>query len=102
MEEAASRSTPKSAGTFWLGAAWRWLQVAVANPPAEPEDPPACEVGPCRNGATCVDMLHAFINDVNDGLEEAFQQHLTAEHTEAHTSMKLRARISLFNLICIK
>ena len=37
---------------------------------------------PYHDGATCTDMLHAFINEVNDALEEAIQSHLMEEHTE--------------------
>ena len=31
--------------------------VAIANPSALPEVPPACDLGPCRNGATCDDVI---------------------------------------------
>ena len=37
---------------------------------------------PYHDGATCIDMLHAFINEMNDILNEAIHSHLVEEHSE--------------------
>ena len=37
---------------------------------------------PYHDGNTLVDMLHAFINDTNDALLEAFHSHLSEEHSD--------------------
>ena len=37
---------------------------------------------PYHDGATCIDMLHAFINETNDILNEAIHSHLVEEHSE--------------------
>ena len=48
---------------------------------------------PYNDGMTLVDTLHAFINDYNDALTEAFHSHLTEVHTDKElTALQAKVR----------